>query len=878
MKKILSLCCLLVISYSVLGSHIIGGQIYYQYLGQDLGNPGFNRYTITLKLYREVGSNPLPATIGFRITSTDGLFIQDFLGVGMDAPPQPVGQTLSDPCVSSTVVLSYEFATYSQTVSLEETKAYTVASQYCCRRTDVTNANTASGMASAIYSCSIPTQIAGVPNAPDNTSPIFATNDATLVCANRQFQFDFSAQDRDGDQLTYYLCDAYGNNPGNNNLVSPPFTALSYNFPYSSAQPMGAGVNINSFTGILSGIAPSAGRYIVAVCCEERRNGILISTARKEFQIQVSDQCNTTEASVPGNSALGDGAMVNCKDLSIHFSNASIGTIADYFWNFGDLTTLADTSHAFEPTYTYPVPGTYIVQLIVSNASGCSDDTTIVVRVYPRFDAGFKVAGSCVTAPFTFTDTSKNTTGSIINREWDFGEPTVTTDVGSTTPITYTYPATGTKNARLIVTNSVGCKDTAYRTVIVVDKPLIDPSPRDTTICSLDTITIRTNTGIPGTYLWTPNYMISSTSVASPRVSPDVTTKYYVSFNNGAGCSNTDSATVTVRNSVNINIANNDSTICLNDIVQLNASHDGTGITWSPSTPSSGLSATNIINPTAKPQVQIKYYATANIGSCTKKDSVTITPIPVPVADIVNADTSFCFGNSKPLFAGGGSIYQWSPSTNLDDATIFNPVVTPSSPGTTVYTVTVGDVLGCPKTTTASISITASAGITANAGRDTVVIANQPYQINAGGGQYYEWSPPDHLSATDIPNPVAVLDQDFTYYLKISNDAGCVDYDTLNLTIFKGRPDIYVPSVFSPNGDGINDAFRPICVGVREMYYFRIFDRYGKILFNSKQCDFGWSGLVHGNEMPQGTYVFVTEGIAILGNRIYHKGSFLLLR
>lgn len=163
------------------------------------------------------------------------------------------------------------------------------------------------------------------------------------------------------------------------------------------------------------------------------------------------------------------------------------------------------------------------------------------------------------------------------------------------------------------------------------------------------------------------------------------------------------------------------------------------------------------------------------------------------------------------------------------------------------------------------------------AGNDTIVAKGQPLQLNASGGDFYSWSPPDGLSNTGIADPVLNWSQDATYTLEVSNTQGCVGYDTIHVKYYTG-PDIYVPSAFSPNGDGQNDRFRFIPVGITEYKYFRIFNRWGQLLYSSTDFRSGWDGTVKGEPAPLDTYIWILEGKDFNGQTILRKGTVTLVK
>ena len=165
----------------------------------------------------------------------------------------------------------------------------------------------------------------------------------------------------------------------------------------------------------------------------------------------------------------------------------------------------------------------------------------------------------------------------------------------------------------------------------------------------------------------------------------------------------------------------------------------------------------------------------------------------------------------------------------------------------------------------------------AYAGRDTTILLNYPYQLEASGGDTYTWSPSTGLNNPFIANPVTTLNDNQTYVLTASTTLGCATKDTLHLRVEKG-PEIYAPSAFTPNGDGKNDRFRIIPVGITELIAFQIYNRWGQKIYSSLNASEGWNGYVKSLEQPTGTYIWIAEGKAFNGTIINRKGSFVLIR
>lgn len=707
-----------------------------------------------------------------------------------------------------------------------------------------------------------------------SSSPVFKKEFPIILCTGQPFRYDFSATDADADSLSYSFSRAlqgyiwvrprYPSTPD-----SPPFLSLDYNAPYSPSQPMGANVRIDPVTGIISGTAPArAGRYLTVVTVKKYRNGELVGSINKETQF-IFQNCTGPNAQL-------DDEYKNCNGLSVKFFNYSTGNIKSYSWDFGDLSTNRDTSSQAEPVYTYPAPGVYTVKLFLNKGTTfCKDSAISKVVVDTGLNASFSVRRSldvCNEALYDFTNSSTPGSSSIISNAWDFGEITTNTDVSSLLHPSYTYPTDGSKVVRLIIKNSIGCSDTAFKTINAF-KSLMQ-APNDTTICYLDTIPLITNTnGYPGTFSWSPNYRISSLTAPSPLVNPQKDTTYYITFTDTTGCVAFDSVRVSVRDSVKISINNFDTTICKLDTLHLSVKHDGLSVTWQPSsdiTPTnpSGSNADAILMNTGM------IIATSHFGSCFEKDTMNVVVVPRPQPTI-NNDTSVCLGAPVYLHATGGAFYLWSPAATLDNPVSPNPIAHPDRD--IIYSVSVFDTLGCPKHTIASVTVTTFRGLFAHAEKDTMLVEGEPVQLRGSGGQYYQWSPAGFLSNPSIPNPVARTYGDVTYTMKITNDDHCVDSAKVRIRAFKD-PDIYVPTAFTPNNDGKNDLFKVFPVGFT-LQELKIYDRWGNVLFFTSDYTKGWDGKYKGETLATGTFVWTASGTNIkTSKRVYKKGVVTLIR
>ncbi|MBK8712678.1 MAG: gliding motility-associated C-terminal domain-containing protein [Niastella sp.] len=865
MKKILLILSFFFISLFCYAKHITGGEMIYKYLGPGTA-PNTKNYAVTLLLFRDenaVGAAAMPATVSLGIfNSATGIIYQNYFNVDLSTI-ESVPLNTVPPCIINSPNLSYTVGYYNFNVTLPENGVgYTITYQTCCRVSGIANVPDMSG---ATYSTVIPGNNVLGSLGIDN-SAVFSKG-ISVICYNRPFTLDFSATDADFDSLIYRMCDAYNGgratDAGFAQPDGPPYGSVTYINGFSGIVPLGPLANINPQTGIISGIAPNEGKYVVSVCVDSynKITGQYKATHRKDFIITVAP-CDFAFSSIPAISSLCDGFTKSFANGVNSVQNHS------FFWDFGD----GNTSTNEFPVHTYADTGSYQVTLIVNPGDVCADSSSGILKVYPGFFAGIlQNSPMCKGLPVQFNDSTVVTYGQTNNWSWNFGDISTLSDSSHIKNPQYTYAQPGTYTATLIVKSNKGCIDTVKRVVTILDKPQFNLG-NDTLICKIDTLKLVAQSSVPGTILWSPNYMISNINSFTPLVSPDVTQTYTAVFSDHYGCTAKDSIVVNVIGNVNLS-AIADTTICRGDSITLRVQSDGLTYTW---TPAATLNNPNLQSPIATPVAAItSYQVTASVGNCSSKETIVVKTSPYPIAN-AGQDTLICKGTQAFLHASGGSSYTWIPNIYLNNNLIQNPVATPEEP--VRYIVQVRDTLGCPKPVNDTVFVQVD-NIIANAGpRDTSVVLNEPLQLNATGSTVFEWMPTTWLSNPNIGDPVSLPLQDIRYIVKVSNPAGCFAYDTISVHVFTVPAGIYVPNVFTPGSDGVNDIFKPITLGIRSMDYFKVFDRWGKMVFSTSQIGDGWDGKYKSTEQPIGTYVWYTKVTDYQGKVINKKGTVILVR
>jgi gliding motility-associated-like protein len=320
-----------------------------------------------------------------------------------------------------------------------------------------------------------------------------------------------------------------------------------------------------------------------------------------------------------------------------------------------------------------------------------------------------------------------------------------------------------------------------------------------------------------------------------------------------------------------------DTLICRGDTIQLKISSDALRYSWQPV---SQVLTPGVANPFVVTNSLTPYHVTATIGGCSTTGTIDVTTVPYPIAD-AGRDTLICYHTTAQLQGTtDGSSFLWSPASTLSSPSVLNPVSYPAL-AANGYVLSAYDTRGCPKPGRDTVIVTMLPPIVAFAGRDTTVVINQPLQLQASGGDTYQWSPSISLSSSTISNPVAVFyepSEGIRYKLNVYNAAGCVDSAYITIKVFATLPTVFVPTAFTPNGDGRNDILRPVPVGMKYIEHFSVYNRWGQLVFRTNTDGQGWDGRIGGQVQGTNTYVWIVKAVDFLGKAYFQKGTVVLIR
>jgi len=433
----------------------------------------------------------------------------------------------------------------------------------------------------------------------------------------------------------------------------------------------------------------------------------------------------------------------------------------------------------------------------------------------------------------------------------------------------YDHISEGMETIKLVFqTSTCGKKDTLIFNIQNYDS-LTATAYGDTTFCNNHTplSVIPHNGATPYQYFWSNGAGNSATVI--PILT--TTTLYNVTVTDACLLTAHDSALVII--DCDFARAGPDTTICLGGTAILTAS-GGPVFLWNTGDP------TAVIN--VSPTVTTTYIVTVT-DVFSDKDSVTVFVSPLPVVSATSAASTICLGDSTILQASGAQTYFWT-ADNTDfslngQQTIGNPVVSPKI--TNTYTVKGTDTNSCVNTASVIVNVSPLPNPKIMAYPNPVSVFDPTVHFSdaAPGNNNYFWLLGDGSNANIADFYHTYNDQDTGRYLvrlSVTNNYGCTDTSEVWVIV---RPDgtFYLPNTFTPNGDGLNDVFKVYSMGVQE-FEMSIYDRWGKIVFTSKNINEGWDGKINSDMAPDGTYAYIIIYKDIIGIKHSKSGAISIIK
>jgi gliding motility-associated-like protein len=432
---------------------------------------------------------------------------------------------------------------------------------------------------------------------------------------------------------------------------------------------------------------------------------------------------------------------------------------------------------------------------------------------------------------------------------------------------------TATTTYTVIGTDVNGCMDTAQSTVIIKPLPAVSAGP-DISGCKMSTAVLHA-TGAK-TYIWSPATGLSCTACSSPTATPTITTNYVVEGTDSNGCIGRDTMSFIIYDQPLVN-AGPDQTICGGQSTNLVAS-GASSYEWEPG---SSLSCVSCPNPTATPAVTTTYKVHGtDANGCIDSDQVTIRVIEhEPVS--VDSGAAYCLGGSIRLNATGGTLYTWLPADGLSCVNCPNPVASPQT--TTTYSVIIRQ--GSCFTDTLKSTVVVYQPPVINAGPDQAIVLGESVKLQTTGSDitHYSWTPSTGLSCDDCEAPMAAPPVTTTYAVTAISEHGCTASDDVTVSVRCDGSQIWLPNTFTPNADGQNDFFYPHGKGLSAINRFRIYDRWGELIFDRANMSVndrnsGWDGTYKNQTLKPDVYVWIINATCTNGDALELKGDISLIR
>lgn len=564
-----------------------------------------------------------------------------------------------------------------------------------------------------------------------------------------------------------------------------------------------------------------------------------------------------------------------CIGDSVRFAGSDSLSVWTWTASYGASVT-ADTGIFIPDT-----AGSFTVAINATDTNGCTGANTSTLNVQSKPQAQFvnstdTTGQLCYPLLVTFTDSSES--DYTLTRAWDLG--TGSAVVPSPT-VGWLYDQPGDFLVSLVVETSNGCADTAT-TTLNIEGPVADFNLSDTLICKGESITFSLqDTADIATWAWDFGDGFDTNAV-NPVTHPYTfhppggqTMATLVFWAADSSCAQARTHPVNIIQVI-ADFAASDSTYCLGNTLSLtDQSTNAFTHSWDFGNAST---FTGAVPPplayTAPGSYTISLAIDDDLTSCTDTARRTIEVFPLPQASATTNDT--CLGEPVLIQAAGGQLYHWKPAPLVSNPQSDSTTALLSQ--TTALTVVVTDSNNCQDSATVTAHITLPLASTEF---DTLIVAGQQLVLIAPDvAASYQWLPAVALSCDSCPNPTANPEETITYQLLMEDSAQCFVSESEYFVEVVPEARIDVPTAFTPGVEGPNSVVFARGSGIRELHFFRIYNRWGALMFETTDINQGWDGTYNGKPQPMDSYGWVLEAEGFLDEQpiITKQGTVTLLR
>lgn len=868
MKHIIGLIFILFTSIYSMASHIVGGEIYYDYLGN-------NNYRISIAVFRDCEStgapfdNPLPLTI---FTSSN-VFVDNI------SVPLPLTQVLpvvfNNPCVTPPSGICVERAIYTTIVNLPPTPGgYTLSYQRCCRGPNITNLNNPDDTG-----LTLTTKITGTAsNALVNSSPRFQNYPPLVLCNNDDLIFNHSATDPDGDELVYELITPLSGgtsgNPAPPQAPPPPYNPVSWTGGFGAANPLGPGatININPTTGLLTADPEMLGLFVVGIRVKEYRNGVLIGQTDRDFLFKVVNCIINLQAEITPQEDMTTFVSF-CQGRTITFDNQSFGG-SQYQWDFGVPGITTDVSTQFEPTYTFPDQGIYEVTLVVNPGWPCTDTSKQTFHIFDEINIDFSSTDEvCLQGnSVDFNGTATAPASTIFS--YNFG-PNANPSTGNQLDFSgVNFTQAGNINVELTAIYET-CTVTVNHPVIIFDEPKAEfelPASAECGGLSVNFVNISDNAS---SYSWDFGVLNSTTDV-STLVNPTFTypeggtyTVQLVTSSN-AICQDTFLLDITVNEALNLSFTSEDS-LCVTDnsftFVGNFSGPPGSTMQWNFGPNASIPNSTDLIVPDVVFNTSGVFPVTfsAEFGNCSDTYTENIHVLAEPTIDFTIADGLQCAPYTANFInlstADSPMTYLWDFGDG-NTSNVANPIHVYPYPGNYDVTLTISTSIGCIATLTLTkenliqVKPSPEAKFMVTPDETNICEPIVSFIDQSIDGYQIQYIFDDLNFGSNLKNPTHKYSTSGTFNpIQIAtNEYLCSDTTRRTLVIYPNE--VFIPNTFTPDGNEFNGIFNAKVAYEQYGWQMRIYNRWGQLIFESSDPNIGWDGTFNGTMVQSGLYTY----------------------
>ena len=406
----------------------------------------------------------------------------------------------------------------------------------------------------------------------------------------------------------------------------------------------------------------------------------------------------------------------------------------------------------------------------------------------------------------------------------------------------------------------------------------------DTTFCDGDSVKLVTS-NMPGQiYQWYRNGLPIANS-NSFQLTIKTAGAYYVKITTQFGCASISRTQLVVVKASPSNVisVNGPTTKCIGETIELSVPFvQGNTYQWYQGNTQLYTQLSNVLlaNTTAS-----YYVLVTNSNGCSKvAGPVFLSFVSYPTASISPKDSVvICEDKFVTLIAVSDQpvsvtwVYNGSPLSQVGS--------TISTNISGVYSIIVENQFGCKTTSSKTTKVISVKKPIVLLTHDTTVFAGDAFQINVNGdvASKYEWTPIDYLSCINCRQPICTPERTITYKLEASNIDNCIGSDTMRVHVVCNDKQFFIPNMISPNGDGNNDLFYIRGKGVRRIKELKIFDRFGKSVFQRENFEanntfYAWDGSINGTLLDAGVFFYYVEIECILGDTFIYKGDITILK